>query len=69
MAKYLSISSFPLFSIQLHQHMLTLGLDSCYYNVLSRLTFYQFYGQKVLHMYKDISTLFRKFLLPQNELL
>ena len=34
MAKYLSTSSFSLFSVQLLQHMSTLGLDSYYYNVL-----------------------------------
>ena len=36
-AKYLSMSSFPLFSIQLHQYMLTLGMDSYYFQVLSHL--------------------------------
>ena len=32
MAKYLIALSFPLFSIQLHQHMLTMGLDILFSN-------------------------------------
>ena len=35
MARYLITSSFPLFSIQLHQHMLTMGLDTYYFQVLT----------------------------------
>ena len=39
MAKYLTTSSFPLFSIQLHQHMLTMGLDIYYFQVLTNFEF------------------------------
>lgn len=39
--KYLSMLSFTLFLIHLHQHMLTLGLDSYYFQVLSCLQFLQ----------------------------
>ena len=34
MSKYLVISSFPIFSIHLHQHMLSLGLDNYYFEML-----------------------------------
>ena len=37
MSKYLVMSSFPIFSIHLHQHMLSLGLDSYYFEMLRRL--------------------------------
>ena len=37
MSKYLVMSSFPIFSIHLHQHMLTLGLDSYYFETLRHL--------------------------------
>ena len=37
MSKYLVMLSFPLFSIHLHHHMLTLGLDSYYLEMLRHL--------------------------------
>ena len=43
MAKYLTTLSFPLFSIQLHQHMLTMGLDTYYFQVLTNLNLTQFF--------------------------
>ena len=41
MSKYLVISSFPLFLIHLHHHMLTLGLDSYYFEMLRCLNLLQ----------------------------
>ena len=41
MSKYLTMSSFPLFSIHLHQHMLILRLDSYYFQMLSCLNLLQ----------------------------
>ena len=41
MSKYLSLPSFPIFSIQLHQHMLSLGLDSYYFELLKSLNLLQ----------------------------
>ena len=41
MSKYLVVSSFPLFSIHLHHHMLTLGLDSYYSEMLRHLNLLQ----------------------------
>ena len=41
MSKYLVMSSFPIFSIHLHQHMLTLGLDSYYFEMLRCLNLLQ----------------------------
>ena len=35
------MSSFPLFSIHLHQHMLTLRLDSYYFQMLNHLNLLQ----------------------------
>ena len=50
MAKYLTTSSFPLFSIQLHQHMLTMGLDTYYFQVLTNLNLTQvFWPEHALH--------------------
>ena len=43
MAKYLTTLSFPLFSIQLHQHMLTMGLDTYYFQVLTNLNLTQIF--------------------------
>ena len=34
MAKYFYLSSFPIFTIDLHQHMLTLGMDIYYFDAL-----------------------------------
>ena len=50
MAKYLTTSSFPLFSIQLHQHMLTMGLDTYYFHVLTNLNLTQFFGLNMHYM-------------------
>ena len=51
MAKYLTTSSFPLFSIQLHQHMLTMGLDTYYFQVLTNLNLKQvFWLEHALHV-------------------
>ena len=41
MSKYLVMSSFPIFSIHLHQHMLSLGLDSYYFEMLRHLNLLQ----------------------------
>ena len=41
MSKYLVMSSFPLFSIHLQHHMLTLGLDSYYFEMLRHLNLLQ----------------------------
>ena len=41
MSKYLVMSSFPLFSIHLHHHLLTLGLDSYYFQMLTHLNLLQ----------------------------
>ena len=50
MAKYLTTSSFPLFTIQLHQHMLTMGLDIYYFQVLTNLNLTQiFWPEHALH--------------------
>ena len=37
MSKYYYLSSFPIFAIHIHQHMLTLGMDNYYFEVLRRL--------------------------------
>ena len=37
MAKYFNVSSFPIFSIHLHQNMLTIGLDDFYFEILRHL--------------------------------
>ena len=34
MSKYHYLSSFPIFAIHIHQHMLTLGMDNYYFEVL-----------------------------------
>ena len=34
MSKYYYLSSFPIFAIHIHQHMLTLGMDNYYFEVL-----------------------------------
>ena len=41
MSKYFYLSSFPIFTIHLHQHMLTLGMDNYYFDVLRRLNLLQ----------------------------
>ena len=41
MSKYFDVLSFPIFSIHLHQHMLTLGLDSYYFEMLRHLNLLQ----------------------------
>ena len=56
MAKYLTTSSFPLFSIQLHQHMLTLGLDTYYFQVLTNLHLTQvFWPEHALHAARHLN--------------
>ena len=50
MSKYLVMSSFPLFLIHLHHHMLTLGLDSFYFQMLTHLNLLQFCGQTIPYM-------------------
>ena len=56
MAKYLLTSSFLLFSIQLHQHMLTLGLDTYYFQVLTNLHLIQvFWPEHVLHAARHLN--------------
>ena len=41
MSKFFYLSSFPIFAIHLHQHMLTLGMDTYYFDVLRRLNLLQ----------------------------
>ena len=41
MSKYFYLSSFPIFSIHLHQHMVTLGLDNYYFDMLRHLNLLQ----------------------------
>ena len=41
MSKYFDVLSFPIFSIHLHQHMLTLGLDNYYFEMLRCLNLLQ----------------------------
>ena len=41
MPKYLVMSSFAIFPIHLHQHMLSLGLDSYYFKMLRHLNLLQ----------------------------
>ena len=41
MSKYLVMSCFSIFSIHLHQHMLNLGLDSYYFEMLRHLILLQ----------------------------
>ena len=41
MSKYFYLSSFPIFSIHLHQHMVTLGLDIYYIDMLRCLNLLQ----------------------------
>ena len=41
MSKYFYFSSFPIFTIHLHQHMLTLGMDNYYFDVLRCLNLLQ----------------------------
>ena len=41
MSKYLYLSSFPIFIIHLHQHMVTLGLDNYYFDMLRCLNLLQ----------------------------
>ena len=40
-SKYFYLSSFPIFTIHLHQHMLTLGMDNYCFDVLRRLNLLQ----------------------------
>ena len=50
-AKYLTALSFPLFLIQLHQHMLTMGLDTYYFQILAKLNLTQiFWPEHTLHV-------------------
>ena len=56
MAKYLTTLSFPLFSIQLHQHMLTMGLDTYYFQVLTNLNLTQvFWPEHALHAARHLN--------------
>ena len=58
MAKYLTTSSFPLFSIQLHQHMLTMGLDTYYFQVLTGLNLTQvFWPEHALHAARHLNVI------------
>ena len=41
MSKYFYLSSFPIFTIHLHQHMITLGMDNYYFDVLRCLNLLQ----------------------------
>ena len=41
MSKYFYLSSFPIFTIHLHQHIITLGMDNYYFDVLRRLNLLQ----------------------------
>ena len=41
MSKYFYLLSFLIFTIHLHQHMLTLGMDNCYFDVLRHLNLLQ----------------------------
>ena len=41
MSKYFYLSSFPIFTIHLHQHMITLGMDNYYFDVLRGLNLLQ----------------------------
>ena len=56
MAKYLTTPSFPLFSLQLHQHMLTLGLDTYYFQTLTNLHLTQiFWPDHALHAARHLN--------------
>ena len=56
MAKYLTTSSFHLFSLQLHQHMLTLGMDTYYFQTLSNLRLMQvFWPDQALHAARHLN--------------
>ena len=58
MAKYLTTSSFPLFSIQLHQHMLTMGLDTYYFQVLTNLNLTQIlWPEHALHASRHLNVI------------
>ena len=58
MAKYLTTSSLSLFSIQLHQHMLTMGLDTCYFQVLTSLNLTQvFWPEHALHAARHLNVI------------
>ena len=41
MSRFFYLSSFPIFAIHLHQHMLTLGMDNYYFDVLRHLNLLQ----------------------------
>ena len=41
MSKYFYLSSFPIFTIHLHQHMVTLGMDNYYFDALRCLNLLQ----------------------------
>ena len=41
MSKYFDVLSFPIFSIHFHQHMLTLGLDNYYFEMVRHPNFLQ----------------------------
>ena len=45
MSKYLAMASFPLFSVHLHCHMLTLRLESYYLRLLNCINLLKFYDQ------------------------
>ena len=58
MAKYLTTSSFPLFTIQLHQHMLTMGLDTYYFQVLTSLNLtHIFWPEHALHAARHLNVI------------
>ena len=57
MSKYLVMSSFPIFSIHSHQHMLSLGLDSYYFEMLRHLNLLQvLWPDLSLHAYNHLNT-------------
>ena len=47
MSKYFHLSSFPIFTIHLHQHMVTLGMDNYYFDVLKCLNLLQVLWQDI----------------------
>ena len=68
MSKYLIMSSFPLFSIHLHQHMLTLRLESYYFQVLSCINLLPvLWPDHPLHASKHLNTHKILPLMKQNE--
>ena len=58
MSKYLVMSSFPIFPIHLHQHMLSLGLDDYYFEMLRHLNLLQVLWPDIsLHAPNHLNTL------------